>query len=247
MSKYNNGDRVRWTGKHKFSDGTTFASEGLGQRVGSLGTFTGETDTGMAVVKWDNGGTGKGHYDDNLELVTAAAPTINAGTRVKVINPKLALAGRVGTVTKAVADNSAQFVVQLDNDVMGGRVFSITSLQAIVATDNGLTNPKDRAVAKLGEAQETKSKAERDIKDAKKELLDLGVIAERYAPGNVLVFDSERYEMRAKTSEPGQRLDKDLLRLELKKAGLSEGRVNRVLAAATVDNKPATSYIVTAK
>lgn len=107
--------------------------------------------------------------------------------------------------------------------------------------------PKEQAVRKLGIAYELAAKGDKGKKDAKKELLQLGVIMDEYAPGTTVAFDSERYRLTTKTSEPAERLDQALLRTALAAEGVSTAKINRAIAAATTTSKAATSFSVELK
>lgn len=108
-------------------------------------------------------------------------------------------------------------------------------------------SPKEAAIRKLGIANELASQGEAIKKKTKTELKQLGLILDEYTPGALVAFDSDRIRMTANTRQPSQRLDQDELRKALAAEGVSTAKINRAIAAATVDSKAATSFNVELK
>lgn len=84
-------------------------------------------------------------------------------------------------------------------------------------------------------------------KRAKKALIDLGISLEEFKPGTVQLFDDAEFTIAAVTKEPSSRLDMAVLTVELRNAGLSVAKITAAVNAAMVENKPATSIVVTEK
>jgi hypothetical protein len=108
-------------------------------------------------------------------------------------------------------------------------------------------SPKEAAIRRLGIANELASQGEAIKKKTKTELKQLGLILDEYVPGALVAFDSDRIRMTANTRQPSQRLDQDELRKALAAEGVSTAKINRAIAAATVDSKAATSFTVELK
>lgn len=104
---------------------------------------------------------------------------------------------------------------------------------------------KEQAVRRLGVASEIVRLGEADKKKAKAELTKLGIITG--GEQNGVVFDSARYVVTATTKAASSRLDAAALDAALDAEGLSGAMKRRIIAAATITNKAATSFAVEAK
>lgn len=134
-----------------------------------------------------------------------------------------------------------------EKHAMNFKVAVKTAVDALIAAVTG-ESVKDAAVRKLGVGMELVSKGESIKKKAKEDLLTLGVIQSSYAASSEeTVFDSESYTMVAKTNAGSQRLDQSKLSAAMHGEGISVAKINRIIAAATVDSKPATSFKIEAK
>lgn len=110
-------------------------------------------------------------------------------------------------------------------------------------------NGKDEAVRAYGIAKALISKAEAEKKKAKNLLVGFGIIDDTArAPGKEVVYESNAYIVTADTKAGSSRIDPALLHkaLDAEPALSSAGR-RRILEAATVDIKPATSFRVDEK
>lgn len=104
---------------------------------------------------------------------------------------------------------------------------------------------KEQAVRKLGVSAEIVRMGEAAKKKAKAELTALGIITGDVQDG--VVFDSPRYVVTATTKAPSSRLDPAALRAALDNERLSQAAITRILSAATIENKAATSFAVESK
>lgn len=191
-------------------------------------------------------------------MSTKPERSLRTGDVVVYDGPLSAYHGRVGTVTSIHPD--VWVSVCLDGE-RRSRSFKITSLklkgnsmnfkvQIQTAVDDILASygsPKEDAVRRLGVGYELSKHGDKLKKEAKQDLINLGVIADTYAPGAVIVFDNETYLVNAKTKEPAVRLDRTELVHAMAKEGLSLAKINRILEAASVTNKPATTFEVIQK
>lgn len=77
---------------------------------------------------------------------------------------------------------------------------------------------------------------------AKKAAQEAGILGEDYVAGETrMVYDNETMTIAAKTNNPAERLDAKTLRVELIKE-LGEAKADKIIAASTKSNKPATSF-----
>jgi hypothetical protein len=104
---------------------------------------------------------------------------------------------------------------------------------------------KEQAVRKLGVAAELVRTGEAEKKKAKTELTKLGIITGDVQNG--VVFDSDRYVVTATTKAASTRLEAGALTAALANEGLSQAMQRRIIAAATIENKAATSFTVESK
>jgi len=115
---------------------------------------------------------------------------------------------------------------------------------AVAAIFPKIGSDKDAVVKELLVANTLATAADSRKKKAKAALLDAGLVLSEYRPGEVEAYRSAAFVLTAKTSEPAQRLDQDVLRARLREAGLSRAKIDAAFTAATVDNKPATKLEV---
>ena len=187
---------------------------------------------------------------------------MKTGDRV-VITTTNGLAGKFcgqrGTIT-GQADISGS-MVQLDSEKGRPRYFYFTSMRPeneAMNIKNHVKTTIDQLFPKAGAtlnalakellvASAASTAADARKKKAKKAAIDGGLVLEEYRPGEVTSFDDAEFTVVAKTKEPTSRLDQEVLRAELSKAGLSKAKIDKAFAASLVDNKPATSYEVIQK
>jgi len=248
------GDRVRYTGK---APGWCDKN-----KIGATGTVDAQTCKTNVRVLWDdpkhkkNGGV----FPENLELVVAAGNPYPPGTRVEVhhsLAPQYN--GRVGSVVRSVGDRG--FDVKIDGDTVPCRYFSTASLKLetpkmttivnrVTAAISGffgtpVPSTANQAARELAAATKLASIAESKKKRAKGVLTSLGVLLPEYRPGTVKIFEDSEFRIEAQTKEPGQRLDEARLRSGMRAAGLSAAKCDLLFLDARVDNKAATSVVVT--
>lgn len=121
----------------------------------------------------------------------------------------------------------------------------LTAVQALLKPLDA-DSAKEQAVRRLGVASELVRLGESDKKKAKTELTTLGIITGEEQNG--VVFDSPRYVMTATTKAASSRLDAAALQAALEaEPGVSAAAARRIVAAATVTNKAATSFSVETK
>jgi hypothetical protein len=246
MSKVKVGDRVRYSGD--FSP----------QLKGQVGTVTRvDSEDDAAQVKWDSGALPNGVFTSNISLL---GPDLKVGDRVSVDSPVLPrYHGRKGTV---VADaDGIGWKVTLDDEAGVRRFFTGSSLKKepnmsiasriTTALAGFFTVAKpttvDAAARELLAATNLASIGESKKKRAKEALKLLNIILDEYRPGTVRAYDSPFFTIDAVTKEPSQRLDEEKMRKQLAIAGLSRGKIDGVFVASRVDNKAATSIVVTEK
>jgi hypothetical protein len=125
--------------------------------------------------------------------------------------------------------------------------FKTTVQSAIAALLKPLDadSAKEQAVRRLGVASEIVRLGEADKKKAKTELTTLGIITG--GEQNGVVFDSGRYVMTATTKAASSRLDAAALDTALDAEKISAAAKRRIIAAATVTSKAATSFSVETK
>ncbi len=153
-------------------------------------------------------------------------------------------------------------LVQLDNDKHGPRYFNFTSLRKVTTTMSiasrvatalnafiATAKPTTvvAAVRELCAATAAASKADAAKKRAKKALVDLGITLAEYRPGTITAYEDKEFLVQAVTKEPASRLDQALLTAKLRDYGVSQARITAAFKAATVENKAATSIVVTEK
>ena len=106
----------------------------------------------------------------------------------------------------------------------------------------------DQAARELCAATKLASEGDRLKKRAKAALERLGIILPEYRPGTVVAFDGANFRIEAVTKEPAERLDELALRDYMRTTlGLSKAKIDRAFAQSRVQNKPATSIVVTEK
>lgn len=189
-----------------------------------------------------------------------------AGSRVRINSSLLQkYHGRRGTVVRSF-DGSAGpgFMVQLDDDSAGPRYFTTTSLeletpymttivQRVTAAISGFFAAgqpisANQAARELVAATKLASEGESKKKRAKKALTDLNLLLPEYRPGTVRIFEDTEFQIDAVTKEPGQRLDEPTLLAKMRSiGGLSNATAQRIMVESRLDNKAATSVVVTEK
>lgn len=141
-------------------------------------------------------------------------------------------------------------VVDIRNLVPEGHAVKNIKTTVLAAVKTLLTkqdadSEKEQAVRRLGVAAELVRLGEADKKKAKTELTTLGIITGGVQDG--VVFDSPRYVMTATTKAASSRLDATELAAVLERELPSAAQRRRILAAATVTSKAATSFSVETK
>lgn len=110
------------------------------------------------------------------------------------------------------------------------------------STDNRATIAHEYFVA-----DKLASIADKRKKEAKKQAQEAGILGDDYVPGVTKeVYSNEHFAIVAKTNNPAERIDKTILANELVKL-LGKEKANAVLAKATVENNPATSFSFVAR
>ncbi|MET0375931.1 MAG: hypothetical protein ABW128_16955 [Rhizorhabdus sp.] len=188
--------------------------------------------------------------------------TFKPGDRV-VVNSNcqnLAMVGRTGLVIH-LQNKTYGVMVKLDGDHAPSRFFRNISLNLENINVNIKLNVKDainalfpksgsslNALAKeLLVATAAATTADARKKKAKEAAIAGGLIMAEYRPGEVVSFDDAEFVVTAVTKEPTSRLDQEVLRAALSKAGLSRAKIDAAFVTATTPNKPATSYQVVQK
>lgn len=185
-----------------------------------------------------------------------------AGDRVTYTgNIAPAYTGVSGTVGRVSADGSQVHVVMDNDQKRRERYFPADSLVRESAGTNNIANaataaisgffatPKPSSVTtaarELLAATTLASLAEAKKKRAKEALQTLGITLPEYRPGTVVAYDDGQFKIEAVTKEGSTRLSQTELVAAMRRAGLSQSKINTVITAATVPNKPATSIVVT--
>jgi len=134
--------------------------------------------------------------------------------------------------------------LRLENTIMNIKNYVKTAIDALMPKSGVGLNGLAR---ELLVATSASSAADSRKKKAKEAAIAGGLIQSEYRPGEVITFEDTEFKVVAKTSEPGERLDVDALRAELKKARISEARIATILSNSMVANKAATRYEVIQK
>lgn len=116
---------------------------------------------------------------------------------------------------------------------------AITALLTVNPKESG----KDQAVRRFGVASEIVKLGEADKKKAKAELEALGLTTKEAG----IVFDSPLYLMTATVRAASSRLDAGKLDIAMAQEQLSLAMRRRIIAASTVENAAAVSYVVEQK
>lgn len=166
------------------------------------------------------------------------------------------LKGREGTVAE-IRPMDLGAMVQLDGERCT-RFFRFISLQrketpmnikaTVIETVKNLFKPadtsRDSLVKELLVALSAATAADSRKKVAKAAVVKAGIVLDEYRPGEAEVYRSDKFVVNAKTKEPTQRLDQAVLKDALRRAGLSQAKINAAFVEATVDNKAATTFEV---
>lgn len=196
------------------------------------------------------------------EMFANSNLSLKKGDRVVTMTPGLpTLDGREGLVEEVkFATNGA--LVLLDGDKRGPRFFNLHSIRKVNITMSIATRiaaaisgfiltakPTTAIVAirELAAATVLCSKGDAAKKRAKKALVDLGITLEEYRPGTITAYEDTEFLVQAVTKEPSSRLDQAILTGQLRSAGLSQAKITAAFKSATVENKAATSIVVTEK
>ena len=190
---------------------------------------------------------------------------IHRGDRVVYVGAVPSLTGKAGRLSRPMGENGA-------NHPIGAVIFDHDGRERVVEMRNlshegvnpmkniksavgdavrALLKPldadsaKEQAGRRLGVASELVRLGEADKKKAKTELTTLGVITG--GEQNGIVFDSPRYVVTATTKAASSRIEAGALTAALRNEYLSEAMQRRIIAAATVSNKAATSFTVESK
>lgn len=125
----------------------------------------------------------------------------------------------------------------------------VNSVTTAVATFFRVSTPSSVSIAarELLAASTLATIANNRKERAKKALQTLGITLPEYRPGTVVAYSGSDFTIEAVTKEPSQRLDETELKRQLSFAGLSRAKIDAAFVAARLDNKPATSIVVTEK
>ena len=128
----------------------------------------------------------------------------------------------------------------------------LTSKFAELGNKNGTASPdstdnRAKIAHEFFVADTLRSVANKRYEDAKKAAAEAGLLADDPVPSSTVVtYENEHVTISAKTANPAQRLDPNLLKTKLMlKLGAAEAE--KLVSQATVTSKPATSYIFAAK
>jgi hypothetical protein len=189
---------------------------------------------------------------------------VQTNDRVRYVGPLKTLQGQLAVVvdSSVLADptlvtvmfegtNNKRVVshnnLELEKKSVSNFKRNIAAILAGVIQAISTESAKDQAARRYGIAAQLASFGEAEKKKAKNALKGLGILADSYPVGSQMIYDSNTYTITADTSAPSSRLDGTALAAALTKEKLPLAQVRRIVAAATIPTKAATSLKVVQK